>query len=83
MAAYDILFDRIGVDGPAVEQDRGFGFMAQLLDGEDAMNVYHVVRVPDDAVELFLDVSPCREEVTSTWWPVTFSCMEASFALLP
>src|SRR4029434_9507804 len=29
----------------------------------------------------FFSTYPLREEVTSTWWPVTFSCMEASFAL--
>jgi hypothetical protein len=27
----------------------------------------------------FFSTYPLREEVTSTWWPVTFSCMEASF----
>src|SRR3954454_5637753 len=26
----------------------------------------------------FFSTYPLREEVTSTWWPVTFSCMEAS-----
>ena len=31
--------------------------LTEFLDGEDAMNVYHVVRVPDDAVELFLDIA--------------------------
>ena len=45
-----VLLDGVGVDGAAVQQHGGFGFVAQLLDGEDAMNVYHVVRVPHDAV---------------------------------
>ena len=52
-----VRLDGIGVNGAAAQQDGGFGFVAQFLDGEDAMNVYDVVRVPDDAVELFLDVA--------------------------
>ena len=28
-----VLLDGIGVDGPAIEQDGGFGFVAQFLDG--------------------------------------------------
>jgi hypothetical protein len=52
-----ILLDCIRVNGAAPEQDGGFSLVAQLFDGQDAMNVYYVVRVPDDAVELFLDVS--------------------------
>ena len=52
-----VLLDGVGVHGAAVQQHGGFGFVAQLLDGQDAMNVYDVVRVPDDAVQLFLDIA--------------------------
>jgi hypothetical protein len=30
--------------------------VAEFFDGEDAVNVYHVVRVSDDTVELFFDI---------------------------
>ena len=56
MAAYMSCIHGVGVNLPAAQQHGGFGLVAQLLDGKDAVNVYDVVGVPDDAVEFLLDI---------------------------
>ena len=50
------VFDRVGVDRAAAHVDRGFGFVLELLDGEDAVDVGHVVEVPLELGELRADV---------------------------
>ena len=41
-----VFFYRVGVDRAAADVHGGFGFVSELLDREDAMNVGHVIEVP-------------------------------------
>jgi len=43
-----VFFNCVGVDRTTIYIDRGFGFMAQLLDGENAAHVGHQVKVALD-----------------------------------
>jgi hypothetical protein len=51
-----VRLDGIRVNGASAQQNRGFRFVAQLLDREDAVNVYDPVRMSDDAVQFLFYV---------------------------
>src|SRR5690606_3279589 len=52
-----ILLNGIGVDCASIHENGCLGFVSQLLDGEDAMNVYDPVGMSDNPVEFLLHIS--------------------------
>ena len=51
-----ILVDGFGIYLLAVDLHRGFGFVAQFLDGQNTMDIRYQVKVPADSLEPGIDV---------------------------
>jgi hypothetical protein len=51
-----ILFDMIAVDSAAVDAGGGFGFMPELLDGQDTLDVRHDVKMSANLIYLCTDI---------------------------